>query len=89
MIENVFPRPDSDNRRRRVPTTVTVNYACSDRYLVRKPGRATQISDPATFWCRRVSEKKEKRREGEFVEALSFNLFFIISCYPSLCACLD
>ena len=72
MLVNVFPRPDSDNRRRRVPTTITVNYACSDRYLVRRPGRATQISDPATFWCHQVSERKKKPREGEFVKALTF-----------------
>ena len=66
---NVVPPSPAGGHRGKEPATLTVNYACSDRYLVMEPGRATGISDPATFWCSaREKKKEEKKRVGGEVE---------------------
>ena len=69
-VNVVPPPPAGGHHRGKAPATVTVNYACSDRYLVMEPGRATGISEPATFWCssREKKEEEEKRVGGEIKE---------------------
>ena len=65
---NVVPPSPAGGHRGKEPPTMTVNYACSDRYLVMEPGRATGISEPATFWCGAREKKEEKKRVGGEVE---------------------
>jgi hypothetical protein len=44
-----------------------VKYSCSDRYIIKEPGRTTEISNLTTFWCRKKS-KKDTRRAKEIFE---------------------